>query len=209
MNQNLVLNKHKVISSKEKGLTKTVNKYGAIYFYNKNGNLHNPAGPARIYTNGNEYWYKDGLLHREDGPAITYQYAGIKVKRFFIENKEVKESDLACNKILSSKADKKSDKSDPLSIPYSPGTNKSVVERDKSTTIYVKNPEGQLHNEAGPALVMTTPLGTFSGWYINGKKHREDGPGTQYISTEKQSYSYFLNDKQVAKSDLNLPNDLD
>ena len=37
----------------------------------KNGNLHRDNGPAYICPDGYEAWYKDGLRHREDGPAIT------------------------------------------------------------------------------------------------------------------------------------------
>ena len=37
---------------------------------------HNGEGYHIIYSNGDEYWYLDDYLHREDGPAIvtkTYQ----------------------------------------------------------------------------------------------------------------------------------------
>ena len=36
----------------------------------KNGKLHREDGPACEYTNGTKYWYKNGKLHREDGPAV-------------------------------------------------------------------------------------------------------------------------------------------
>lgn len=37
--------------------------------YYKNGVFHREEGPALIYK-GNEWWYLNGLCHREDGPAI-------------------------------------------------------------------------------------------------------------------------------------------
>ena len=32
--------------------------------------LHRDDGPAVIYTNGDQCWYKEGKLHRDDGPAV-------------------------------------------------------------------------------------------------------------------------------------------
>jgi hypothetical protein len=44
--------------------------------YNDRGELHNDTGPAIRFGNadGNAYeaWYRDGSLHRRDGPAIVY-----------------------------------------------------------------------------------------------------------------------------------------
>ncbi len=38
-------------------------------FWYKDGNLHREDGPAIISWNEYQEWYKDGNLHREDGPA--------------------------------------------------------------------------------------------------------------------------------------------
>ena len=37
-----------------------------------NGVLHREDGPAIEYTNGTKAWYLNGKLHREDGPACEY-----------------------------------------------------------------------------------------------------------------------------------------
>lgn len=37
---------------------------------NKNGLCHREDGPAIECANGTKFWYKNGLKHREDGPAI-------------------------------------------------------------------------------------------------------------------------------------------
>ncbi len=34
-----------------------------------NGMLHREDGPAIEYANGDKEWYQNGQLHREDGPA--------------------------------------------------------------------------------------------------------------------------------------------
>ena len=36
----------------------------------KDGTLHREDGPAIIYPDGHQEWWKDGKYHREDGPAV-------------------------------------------------------------------------------------------------------------------------------------------
>jgi hypothetical protein len=38
-------------------------------FWYKDGNLHREDGPAIIYPFGSQRWYINGNIHREDGPA--------------------------------------------------------------------------------------------------------------------------------------------
>ena len=42
---------------------------GSKYWY-KEGKLHRDDGPAVEYHNGAKFWYKEDKLHREDGPAV-------------------------------------------------------------------------------------------------------------------------------------------
>ena len=49
----------------------------AIEYFNriewyKNGYLHREDGPAIEYTNGSKEWFINGKFHREDGPARIY-----------------------------------------------------------------------------------------------------------------------------------------
>ena len=41
---------------------------GNQYWY-LNGKLHREDGPAVIWANGNKFWFLNGKCHREDGPA--------------------------------------------------------------------------------------------------------------------------------------------
>jgi hypothetical protein len=41
-------------------------------FWYLNGKLHREDGPAREYSDGSKYWYLNGKQHREDGPAVEY-----------------------------------------------------------------------------------------------------------------------------------------
>jgi len=47
-------------------------KYGNRYWYNQNGLLHREDGPAVEWIDGTKEWYRNGLLHREDGPASEW-----------------------------------------------------------------------------------------------------------------------------------------
>ena len=46
--------------------------------YFKDGLLHNENGPAIDYINGDKAWFINGVKHRTDGPAVDY-YNGYKV----------------------------------------------------------------------------------------------------------------------------------
>jgi hypothetical protein len=56
----------------------------------KDGKLHREDGPAIIESDGSEYWYKNGKLHREDGPAIACKDG---TKHYYLNGKEIKEED--------------------------------------------------------------------------------------------------------------------
>lgn len=56
---------------------KTVSKSGVIVYTKKiNGliKIDNPDGPAIIYPEGDKFWYKNGSIHREDGPAVITEF---------------------------------------------------------------------------------------------------------------------------------------
>ena len=46
-----------------------IDKAGNKYWF-LNGKLHREDGPAAEYNTGNKEWYINDILHREDGPAI-------------------------------------------------------------------------------------------------------------------------------------------
>jgi hypothetical protein len=50
---------------------KITRKNGTIEYY-KNGLLHRENGPAIIYADGRKKWYQNGHLHRLDGPASEW-----------------------------------------------------------------------------------------------------------------------------------------
>ena len=48
-----------------------VDDYGDRYWY-LNGKLHREDGPAVECVGGTRFWYLNGKCHREDGPACEY-----------------------------------------------------------------------------------------------------------------------------------------
>jgi len=47
-------------------------KDGAYHVRNSSGQLHREGGPAVIYPDGMQEWYRNGQYHRDDGPAVIY-----------------------------------------------------------------------------------------------------------------------------------------
>ena len=54
---------------------------------------------------------------------------------------------------------------------------------------------GKRHREDGPAIESSS--GTKE-WFINGKRHREDGPAIEYYKGYKK---WFLNDKELTEGE--------
>lgn len=65
------------------------NEDGIICYY-KNGNLHREDGPA-VECDEFREWWSHGVLHREDGPACEYEHIGGCSKRWFLNGIEISE----------------------------------------------------------------------------------------------------------------------
>jgi hypothetical protein len=127
---------------------------GCIEYHNgniewfKDGVYHREDGPACEYNNGFKAWYLNGKLHREDGPAREWADG----------NKEWWLDDNCCY------------------IEHSDGSRK-----------WISNNE--LHREDGPAVEWANGS---REWWLNGKRHREDGPAVEYSNGLKE---WHLNGK--------------
>ena len=53
-------------------LTVYTDKDGTIRYYNVDGQLHNPGGPAIIYADGYKEHRINDQLHNPDGPAVIW-----------------------------------------------------------------------------------------------------------------------------------------
>jgi hypothetical protein len=45
---------------------------GKEIWKNQQGLLHREDGPAVVYSDGTREWYRNDQLHREDGPAVVF-----------------------------------------------------------------------------------------------------------------------------------------
>jgi hypothetical protein len=45
---------------------------GTAQVWRRDGLIHREDGPAMIWDDGMQAWYRNDLLHREDGPAVIY-----------------------------------------------------------------------------------------------------------------------------------------
>ncbi len=64
--------------------------YLKIKEWYKNGKLHREDGPAVERIDGTKVWYRKGKLHREDGPAIEYCKGN---KEWWVNDKQYSEED--------------------------------------------------------------------------------------------------------------------
>ena len=53
-------------------ITKDIDIFGTIRYYNEQGQLHREDGPAIEWSDGYKEWYINGERHREDGPAVEW-----------------------------------------------------------------------------------------------------------------------------------------
>jgi hypothetical protein len=69
---------------------KVVVEGGDKYWY-LNGELHREDGPAVEWADGSKHWYLNSKRHREDGPAIEYANGD---KSWYLNGKWVTEAEV-------------------------------------------------------------------------------------------------------------------
>ena len=62
---------------------------GRLYYYNSDGLLHREDGPAILYPGGYQAWFQNGKLHREDGPAVVNTLIWPPKKEYWMNGKRV------------------------------------------------------------------------------------------------------------------------
>ena len=71
-------------------LTVETDEYGTIRYYNAEGDLHNPHGPAVIFADGGKQYYINDKLHNGNGPAIV---GANSYKAYYINDKLLTEAE--------------------------------------------------------------------------------------------------------------------
>ena len=67
-------------------------------FWFKNGKIHREDGPARIDDDGDTYWYKEEKNHRVNGPARIWTTKNINY--YFINGDYLEEEEYWCHPLV-------------------------------------------------------------------------------------------------------------
>ncbi len=71
--------------------------YNDECYYYINGLLHNEHGPAVEWEDGSKFWYTKGIRHRENGPAAEW---GDGIKEFYLNGKELTEKEFILKRLI-------------------------------------------------------------------------------------------------------------
>lgn len=148
------------------------------YIWTKNGKLESINGePSCLTPGGNKYWHKNGMLHREDGPAIIIADG---YKEWWINDRK--------------------HRVDGPAVIYPDGTEKwffnDRLHREDGPAVIDPNGDkewylnGKRHRIGGPAIEYP---GDRFVWIVNGQYHREDGPAVEAVGRPVRRDDYYLN----------------
>lgn len=133
------------------GKTATIAKRNGILTYDDDGN---PKNGFEVSENETTRWFKDGLLHREDGPAVKTKDGA---ERWYQNGKLHREDGPA---IVSEKEQVWA-----LNGRFHRGDDKPAVLREDKTQAWFI--DGYRHRENGPAVIKAD--GTKE-WYVRGRQ---------------------------------------
>jgi hypothetical protein len=175
---------------------------GLVEIYMKNNRLHNESGPAISTAAKTEFYATDGVIDRDDNPAITIHQD---------------EADLMIDDIYLEGGSEAFVARGHLHRENGPATVQK--EDDELTKKYYR--QGLIHNESGPAVIISVaddpddPNTSYTllseEYYINNKKHREPLNGRPlpaeivYDDSGEVSDAYcFIDDKPRRDLDQKL-----
>jgi hypothetical protein len=166
----------------------TVKVENGSRFWYINGELHREDGPAIDRADGYRAWFINGELHRDDGPAIELADG----TRFWYLNgeglTETEFNNRSATKELSI-----------AEIERLLGHRIKVIEYtvkvEDGTTRWFHN--GKLHREDGPAIERSNGSRV---WYLNGELHRDDGPAIELADGYR---SWYINGEGLTETEFN------
>jgi hypothetical protein len=157
----------------------------------KDGQLHREDGPASITKTSKthvsiEKWYVNGQLHRENGPAIKYENG----KKEWYKNGELHREDGPAVE-------------DAFHVWYKDGKRHRIGGPALYTPegSYHNNPRqewwenGKLHRVDGPAIIDGN--GKYQEWRLNGLRHRTDGPAITEDRGNKFHLEWWINSNEL------------
>ena len=150
------------------------------------GRRHRVGGPAIVYSNGSEEWFKNGKPHRDDGPAVILSSSGLK--EWYI------------NGLLH--------REDGPAVIYGDGSiewffngllhreDGPAIENINGTEVWYRH--GNLHRTDGPALI--NPDGTVD-WYICGECFNNKEEWFEDLSEDQKIKALYSEHFMEAKHD--------
>jgi len=137
----------------------------------RNGELHRDDGPAVEWADGTKEWYRNGRKHRDDGPAEE----GNGTRMWWREGSPHRDDGPAA------------EWADGTKVWWSNGElhrdDGPAVERTDGSKEWWRN--GWFHRDDGPAIERTDGS---KEWWRNGKLHRDDGPAVEWADGTKEWY---------------------
>ncbi len=164
-------------------------------------NIDGNVSPAYIDYDCSPYWsktielmwYKNGVLHRVNGPALYKNYLrgssvkGTLYKIKWYNNGKIHNNDFStCGKVYPAIIKKSYNAF--TKEWYSHGDKLRSVIKYKEVYTDKRFKNGKLHNEDGPAFIRIKGNNKIVKWYYNGKKHRSDGPAVEKMMTTGVNY---------------------
>lgn len=169
------------------------------------GRYHRVGGPAVIkrLASGMQYehtWYRNGVKHREDGPAEICFWTGLKI--WYYNGQIHRDNGPAIIKEFDSKREERW---------YQRGRIHRV---DGPAKIWWKNgrllneqwfTRGSHHRHGAPAIIRYRADGTISGalWYAYGKLHRVDGPAIDAMAYGELRVGWFIRGRKLPRAEVN------
>ncbi len=187
-----------------KGFTGIVEFLDGDKWWYKNGNLHREDGPAIEWSNGTKYWYLEGQEYsKKEFNEKTKKPAA---KKTAVKKLTAKKA-AAATKLLKLGWDKLVPKNftgiivrpDKTRYWYKDGK----IHREDGPAVEYEDGaefwwfEGKRHREGGPAVEKSN---RYKEWYMNGLLHREDGPACEYPGGTKH---WYLEGQEYSEKEFN------
>lgn len=164
-----------------KGTYSTKDHLGTWRWF-KDGVLHRENGPAIEWDDGDKYWYKNNVLHREAGPAI--ECVNPNDNQYYLDGafKTKAQFDSIINKKKNLKYSKDNPPTAPGTYDLGDGISIYIAAYGKDTfTLWQRDYKN--HRDDGPAII--DQWGNKEYW-VDGKRHREDGPAVEHANGDKE-----------------------
>lgn len=167
----------------------------------KHGQPHRAGGPAFEFETGTQKWYVDGKLHREDGPAVTTRDG---VSEWWLHGRLHREGAPAIIHAYGTQPDERARlwfRHGKLHREGGPAVEIGPVSKaDIKQAIDAAQKSGHAFDEAAyrlncgyyrplPKIIPRHYLQLHHGdmeWWVNGKRHREDGPAVERLDGTKK-----------------------